>query len=126
MPRRKPPTGVDSTTMAGVEPYWRKDPDRLVPFSTLLNFVEKYCHPEIRNDNYDLLISRAQMDRPGDAEMKRFKHELTRLLRGDREGLHPQALTQATWYDEEDDSAFLQQLWRDLYPDEPVPSPPHA
>lgn len=107
--------------MAGVEPYWHRDPQRLVPFSTLLNFVEKYYHPEIRYDNYDDLIMRAQMDRPDDLEMKRFKQEMIAVLEGHREGLHPQALTQAAWYDEEDDTAFLKRLWRDLYPDEPVP-----
>jgi len=109
--------------MAGVKPYWRGDTEKVVPFSTLLSFVEKFYHPEIRNDNYDVLISRARKNRADDSDMKRFKQDLTALLTGDREGLHPQALTQAAWYDEEDDTAFLQRLWRDLYPDEPIPSP---
>lgn len=107
--------------MTGVKPYWRKDTARTVPFSALLSMVEAYYHPEVRHDNYPALISRARKNRPDDADMQRFKQDLISLLTGDREGLHPQALTQASWYDEEDDTAFLKQLWLDLYPDEPVP-----
>jgi len=88
--------------------------------------VETYYHPEIRNDNYPSLISRARKNRSDDTDMQRFKQELTTVLMGNREGLHPQALTEAAWYDEEDDTAFLRRLWLDLYPDEPMPSPPQS
>lgn len=110
--------------MAGVKPYWHGDPERLVPFSTLLNVVETYFHPEIRYDNYDELIQRAQLDRPTDLEMQRFKQELTAVIEGRRDGLHPQALTEAAWYDEDDDTAFLLRMWHDLYPNEAPPSAP--
>lgn len=107
--------------MAGVKPYWHSDPDRLVPFSTLLNVVETYYHPEIRHDNYRELIARARESRPSDTVLQEFKSQLQTLLLGDREGLHPQALTEAAWYDEDDDTAFLLRLWGDLYPDEAPP-----
>ncbi|WP_328988813.1 hypothetical protein OG394_21545 [Kribbella sp. NBC_01245] len=42
-------------------------------------------------------------------------------LLGDREWLHPQVLTEAAWYDDEDDTALLERLWRDLHPEEIVP-----
>lgn len=107
--------------MAGVEPYWRRDAGTAVPFSTLLSFVEKFYHPEIRHDNYRVLISRAQKNRPDDVDMQMFKRDLISLLEGNRRGLHPEALTEAAWYDEEDDTALLLRLWGDLYPDEEPP-----
>lgn len=85
--------------------------------------METYYHPEARHDNYPSLISRARKNRADDADIQTFKRDLIALLTGDREGLHPQALTQAAWYDEEDDTAFLLRLWGDLYPDEAPPEP---
>ncbi|WP_328988812.1 hypothetical protein OG394_21540 [Kribbella sp. NBC_01245] len=86
--------------------------------------METYYHPEVRHDNYPSLISRVRRSGANDADIQRFKQDLIALLTGDREGLHPQALTEAAWYDEDDDTGFLQRLWRDLYPDEPLPRRP--
>lgn len=107
--------------MTEIAKYWFDD--RAAPYSTLLRIVDTYCHPEVRHDNYESLIRRAQNPSADDAEIRTFKDELTRLLEGDLAHLHPQALTTATWYDEDSDEEFLQKLWQDLYPDEPVPSP---
>ncbi|MFC0624550.1 hypothetical protein [Kribbella deserti] len=109
--------------MAGVKPYWHGKANESVPFYILLNLLEAYCHPEVRAESYELLKARARKSRPDDEEMQQFKVELAALLRGERDGLHPQAITQATWYDDEDsDTEFLAKIWSDLYPDEPIPS----
>ncbi|GAA1604771.1 hypothetical protein GCM10009804_71270 [Kribbella hippodromi] len=51
-----------------------------------------------------------------------FRQELVRLVQGDREGLHPEALDTATDYDDwETDDEFLVWLWGALYPGEAVP-----
>ncbi|HZX04026.1 hypothetical protein [Kribbella sp.] len=47
-----------------------------------------------------------------------------RLLRGDRQGLHPGAISTAAQYDEwNTDDEFLAWLWNELYPGEPLPAP---
>ncbi|WP_329483057.1 hypothetical protein OG555_12785 [Kribbella sp. NBC_01484] len=54
--------------------------------------------------------------------MATFKKEFVQLLQGDREGLHPAAISTAAEYDEWDtDDEFLVWLWQQLYPNEPVP-----
>jgi hypothetical protein len=55
--------------------------------------------------------------------MATFRDELVKLLEGNREGLHPQALGLAAEYDQWNDDEFLAWLWQELYPDEPVPTP---
>lgn len=51
-----------------------------------------------------------------------FKDELSRLVRGDREGLRPGAIDTATAYDDwKTDDEFLAWLWKELYPGEAVP-----
>lgn len=58
----------------------------------------------------------------GGERMATFKTELDRLVRGDREGLRIRAISDATEYDDwKTDEEFLNWLWRELYPNEPVP-----
>jgi hypothetical protein len=102
--------------------YWLKD--KTVPFATFLNVLQAYYHPEIRHDNYAMLIARAREARPDDVKMATFKRELIKLLKGRREGLRPHAIDVAAAYDDFDtDDEFLAWLWHELYPDEVVPTP---
>jgi hypothetical protein len=101
--------------------YWLKDKN--APFATFLNVLQAYCHPEVRHDNYAMLIERAKEGRPDDAKMATFKQELIQLLQGHREGLRPGAIDVAAAYDDFDtDDEFLAWLWHELYPDEPAPA----
>ncbi|GAA3138077.1 hypothetical protein GCM10010530_67890 [Kribbella aluminosa] len=85
--------------------------------------MEIYYHPEIYYDNYESLVARAKLGDPADASMAAFKEEFTRLLKGDREGLHPLAIATAAEYDDwKTDTEFLEWLWSDLYPSEPAPT----
>ncbi|MEV8377560.1 hypothetical protein AB0P21_32785 [Kribbella sp. NPDC056861] len=106
--------------MPEIERYWLKD--KTAPFAVFLNFLEKYYHPEIRYDNFEALIRRAKADREDDADLAVFKQEFVRLIKGDREGLHPLALSTAAEYDERNDDEFLATLWRQLYPGAVPPS----
>lgn len=92
------------------------------PFATFLSFIYSYYHPEARDDNFDALVQAAQQTESVDADMGVFKHELTRLLEGDCEGLPPGAVHLAAEYDDfASDDEFLVWLWHQLYPKEPVP-----
>jgi hypothetical protein len=106
--------------MPGIDMYWLKD--KTAPFATFLSLIQAYYHPEVRNDEFDLLVGRARANRPDDLQLATFKQEFVSLLEGDREGLHPEAIDAATEYDEWDtDDEFLVWLWQQLYPNEPVP-----
>jgi hypothetical protein len=107
--------------MSGTGRYWLKD--KTAPFATLLNILDSYYHPEIRNENFESLIRRAQRQRSDDTRMATFKQELTQVLQGHREGLPPGAIDLATAYDDWDtDEEFLAWLWHELYPNEAVPT----
>ena len=55
--------------------------------------------------------------------MRIFRSELERLVRGDREGLRDGAIWEAAEYDGwKNDDEFLGWLWRELYPEESLPS----
>ncbi|MGZ0149920.1 hypothetical protein ACXJJ3_22865 [Kribbella sp. WER1] len=99
--------------------YWLTDKD--APFATVLNFLEAYFHPEIRDDNFQDLVQRVSSAVPEDTELVTFKRELIQLLLGDREGLHPKALATAAGYDQRSDDEFLSWFWHELYPHEPTP-----
>ncbi|GAA1590594.1 hypothetical protein [Kribbella karoonensis] len=98
--------------------YWLADKD--APYATVLNLLEAYFHPEIRDDNFQDLVLRARSADPEDIELATLKRELIRLLQGDRDGLHPKALATAAAYDQRSDDEFLQWLWHEVYPSEPV------
>lgn len=107
--------------MREIDRYWLKD--KSVPFATLLNVLQKYYHPEVRDDGFEDLVRIAKRSGADDAEMATFKDELVKLLEGNREGLHSQALGLAAEYDQGSDDEFLAWLWHELYPDEPIPTP---
>jgi hypothetical protein len=97
--------------------------DKSLPFGTFLRYMETYYHPEIYYDNFESLVARARLGDGGGPGMAIFKDELGRLLKGDREGLHPLAIATAAAYDEWDtDDEFLRWLWHELYPSEPAPT----
>lgn len=96
--------------------YWRDNPD--TPFGVLLDTVEAYCHPEAYDEAYDDLICRVREDDEG---VRRFKEQLGAALR-DPAALPEDALFTAAQYGDGSDEAFLRRLWRDLYPDEPIPA----
>ncbi|MBG0816638.1 hypothetical protein [Planomonospora sp. ID82291] len=85
--------------------------------SVLLRVCATYCHPEADEGAYDGLKRLAR--RPDDAEMAQFKAELRRALAAPAEA---PPLYRAVRYGDGDVESFLRRLWRDLYPDEPVPS----
>lgn len=108
--------------MSDIDMYWLTDKD--VPFATFLNVVQAHYHPEVRNDNYELLVRWARDAGPDDVRMATFKSELTQLLEDHREGLRPGAIDVAAAYDDWDtDDEFLAWLWHELFPNEPVPTP---
>lgn len=103
--------------MALTEKYWRNHPE--APFSVLLDTVEAYCHPEAHDEAYEDLITRVRSPE-GDPAIQRFRSQLRDALR-DRSALPEDALYAAAQYSDGSDRAFLERLWRDLYPDEPLP-----
>ncbi|HZX03628.1 hypothetical protein [Kribbella sp.] len=108
--------------MSDIDMYWLTDPN--APFATFLNVVQAHYHPEIRNDNFGLLVQWAREAGPDDVKMATFKKELTQLLEGDRAGLRAGAIDVAAAYDDWDtDDEFLAWLWHELYPSEPLPMP---
>ena len=95
--------------------FWNIDPG--LPFGTLIAVAEIYCHPEAYDDAYDDLKSLAKRD---DEEIKTFKSELRQAMLAP-EDLPGDELYRAVQYDDGSVEKFLRRLWRDLYPDDPVP-----
>jgi hypothetical protein len=87
-------------------------------FATLVGVAGTYCHAEADEDAYAALRRRAR--RPDDEEMARFESELRDALTWlpAAAGL---ALYSRVRYEDGSTPAFLRRLWRDLYPDMPVP-----
>lgn len=98
--------------------YWRDN--KAAPFATLLQTIETYCHPEVINDAYDELINAAR-NASNHPRIVEFKQQFQIALLDPGEIPHPEALYQAGQFDDGTDQRFLRRLWRDLYPDEPVP-----
>ncbi len=97
--------------------WWRKNPD--APFAELLRAVEGHCHPEAYEEAYDDLIRIVRNPKGGEGA-RRFKEQLIAALR-DPSAIPKDALFRAAEYSDGSDEKFLRRLWRDLYPDEPVP-----
>lgn len=97
--------------------FWRDDPD--AEWATLLSMVDTYCHPEAWEDAYDHLKELARES--DDEQVIRFKQELRAAIQ-DPGRLPKGALSRAAVYDDGSDLKFLVRLWRDLYPDEALPS----
>lgn len=99
-------------------PFWQSDPD--AHWSTLLGVLETYCHPEIATgDGYERLQRLAK--REDDEEMRVFKEELREAIL-DPAQIPGDSLAWAVQYDDGSDEAFLTRVWRDLYPEEPLPT----
>lgn len=99
--------------------YWRDD--HSAPWATLLRVVDTYCHPERADDAYERL---QHLAKHADTErMRAFKQELRDAIR-DPARIPEGALSRAADYDDGSDIKFLTRLWRDLYPDEPIPFDP--
>jgi hypothetical protein len=88
-------------------------------FATLVRIAGTYCHPEAGEEAYEDLRRLAR--REGDEDMVRFKHELRDAL-AELPGPVRVALYDRVQYDDGSAVKFLRRLWRDLYPDEPVPA----
>jgi hypothetical protein len=98
------------------DPFWKKTPD--APFATLVRIAGTYCHPEADEDAYDDLKTLA---RRGDRqEMADFKIDLRKAI-VDPSELPEWELYREVQFDDGSTEKFLRRLWRDLYPDEPVP-----
>ena len=93
--------------------YWERHPDG--PFATLIAVATTYLHPE-RDDVESLKRFAKREDFP---RAQTFKLELREALR-DPSRLPGNELSRSVQYDEGSDEAFLQNLWRELYGDEPV------
>ncbi|PRX97272.1 hypothetical protein [Allonocardiopsis opalescens] len=106
--------------------YWRDDPD--APFAELLAVLETFYHPELNEANgpeaLSRLVHRVESEGFTSAhhDVPRFLAELRTAL-SDPGRLPDGQLCKATYYDEEpDDAAFLERVWRDIYPGRPLPS----
>src|SRR2546423_332504 len=98
--------------------YWREDKN--APFAILLGTIEAHCHPEAYDEAYEDLIQRARHPE-GDAGINDFKEQLRTALQ-DTSKLPEDALFTAAQYSDGSDDRFLSRLWRDLYPNEPLPA----
>jgi len=97
--------------------FWQDQPD--APYATLLGIIEAHCHPEMDEDAYPDLQRVAQQ--PDVPRMNIFKRELREVII-DPSVIPPGSLEAASEYDDGSDEKFLARLWRDLYPDEPLPT----
>lgn len=96
--------------------FWIRNPD--APFVTLVRVAATYCHPEASDDAYDVLKELAR--RNEDEEVILFKRDLREAILNP--GVVPEAdLDYEVQYDDGSAVSFLHRLWRDLYPDEPIP-----
>ena len=91
--------------------YWLEDHD--APFAALLRVVHTQCHPESYDDAYEDLIEWAH-DPEVAERLAAFKEQLRAALR-DPSQVPAGALWTAAQYDDGNDQAFLERLWRDLY-----------
>lgn len=98
--------------------YWVGNPE--TPFYDLLSILSSALHPEAAPQNYEDL-KKATRTEPVPEWVTSFKAQLARVLRGDTEGLHPDAILEAAFYEEDTDAEFLERVWSDLFPDEPLP-----
>lgn len=96
--------------------YWLEDEN--APFATLLTLLSTYCDPNAMD--YEALQEAART--PGlDSRMPKFKEELRQALADPTQIPGKESLYHAGHFDDGSDERYLRRLWRDLYPDEPVP-----
>lgn len=95
--------------------YWERHPDG--PFATLIAVAATYCSPDADAEDYELLKRLAEHE--DDQRMRVFKDELRQAL-ADPGRLPEGELDNAVEFSDEDETAFLRRLWRDLYSSEPI------
>lgn len=93
--------------------FWRRDPH--APYATFLATIETYLHPE----SEDLPLLRRAVRRTDLEEMRVFNEELRQVVR-DPSVLPEGPLFLAAAYEDGSDRRFLDNLWRELYGDEPA------
>ena len=96
--------------------YWKRHPDG--PFATLIAVATGHFHPEWPCP----ALLRRRASREPDEEMRIFKAQLREAV------MHPgrlpgAELSESVQHDYGSDAAFLEQLWRYVYGDEPVAGP---
>ena len=96
--------------------YWKRHPDG--PSATLIAIATGHFHPEWPRP----VLLRGRASREPDEEMRIFKAQLRKAA------MHPERLpgdelSDSVQHDDGSDAAFLEQLWRYLYGDEPVTEP---
>jgi hypothetical protein len=96
--------------------YWKRHPDG--PFATLIAVATGHFHPEWPCP----ALLRRRANREPDEEMRIFKAQLREAI------MHPERLPgdelfDSVQHDYGSDAAFLEQLWRYLYGDEPAAEP---
>ena len=96
--------------------YWKRQPDG--PFATLIRIATTYLHPEA-----DDLESLQQLAKRADSrEMRTFKSELRQAI-NQPDQVPRDEISNHVQYDDGSPEKFLRRLRRDLYGDEPIPSP---
>jgi hypothetical protein len=96
--------------------YWERHPDG--PFVTLIAVATTYLHPEV--DDIDAMKRFAKQKDNQKALI--FKSELREALR-DPSQLPGNELSESVQYDDGSPEAFMRNLWRELYGDEPWDTP---
>jgi hypothetical protein len=85
------------------------------PFYWLISVIHNYCHPEAAG--FDELVEDISYRGPWAIKFKE-QHRAALL---DPSQLPDGAIDWAASYDDGNQVRYLRRLWRDLYPDEPVP-----
>jgi hypothetical protein len=97
--------------------YWKRCPDG--PFATLIMVATTYLHPESASP---ARLRRRARHAEDDPEMQAFRDELREAI------MHPERLpgdelSGHVQHEYGSDEAFMEQLWRYLYGDDPVAGP---
>lgn len=106
--------------MPEIARYWLKE--KSIPFSVFLNILQAYYHPEVYHDGFPELVERVKQNHPDDQEIRTFKEQFGSIIEGDRVGLHLQAIDTAAEFNDQTETAFLIRLWRELYPEDEIPT----
>lgn len=99
---------------------WVRDRDK--PYGTLISYAKTYIHPDDYYDGLDTL--KRQVSRPiekQNIDTKTFVKELREVLEKRATGFPEGMFFRITGHDEDTDLEFLRTLWRELFPETPVP-----
>jgi hypothetical protein len=92
-----------------------KNQNAEAPFYWLIRVIHDYCNPDV--DEFDQLVEDLKHHGPWTI---RFKEQHRAALLEPSQ-LPEDAIHWAASYDDGNDVRYLRRLWRDLYPNEPVP-----